>query len=92
LISGYEHYQAHIAERVIAVVLFGGLASSWIRPAWTRKAGLVAQAFALFGVLVGIFFIVIGIGQRTVPDICYHIAIVTALVWGLVIAKRASSN
>jgi predicted ferric reductase len=88
LISGYEHYRAHIAEEVIAIVLFGGLASSLIRPAWTRKAGLTAQAFALLGTLIGIFTIAIGIGPRTLPDITYHVTIVIVLVWGLVITKH----
>jgi hypothetical protein len=37
LISGYEHYRAHIAEEVIAIVLFGGLASSLIRPGLVRR-------------------------------------------------------
>ncbi len=92
LISGYEHYRARVAEGVIAIVLFGGLASSWIRPVWTRKAGLAVQAFALLGTLVGMFTIAIGIGPRTLPDVIYHVAIVIVLVWGLVIAKRAQSN
>ncbi len=89
LISGYEHHKARIAESVIAIVLFGGAAAAWIRPAMTRTAGLVAQAFALLGTLVGVFTIAVGIGPRTLPDIAYHIGIIAVLVWGLVIAKRA---
>lgn len=92
LISGYEHYQARIAERVIGSALFIGLASSWIHPVWTRAAGLVAQAFALLGTLAGVFFIAIGIGPRTLPDISYHFAIIVVLVWGLVITKRSPSD
>jgi hypothetical protein len=92
LIAGYEHHRARIAEGVIALVLLGGTATTWIRPAWMRKAGLAAQAFALLGTLVGVFTIVIGIGPRTIPDIAYHVAIVAVLVWGLVIAKRAPAD
>jgi hypothetical protein len=88
LISGYEHHRARIAEAVIGAVLSGGLASSWIRPAWTRTAGLASQAFALLGTLVGMFTIAIGIGPRTLPDITYHCAIILVLVWGLVVTKR----
>jgi hypothetical protein len=88
LIAGYEHQQARIAEGVIAIVLLVGAALTWIRPAWTRRAGLAAQGFALLGTLVGVFTIFIGVGPRTVPDIAYHLAIVVVLVWGLIIAKK----
>jgi hypothetical protein len=55
-----------------------------------RMAALIAQAFALFWTLVGVFVIIIGIGPRTVPDVVYHIAIVAVLIYGLVVASRAS--
>lgn len=92
LVEGYEHQQAGIAESVIALVLLIGLMLSWIRPAWTRAAGMAAQGFALLGTLVGVFTILIGVGPRTAPDIIYHIAIVAVLVWGLVLAARASAT
>lgn len=88
MIAGYEHPQARIAEGVIAIVLLVGAALTWIRPAWTRQAGLAAQAFALLGTMVGIFTIIVGVGPRTVPDIAYHFAIVVVLLWGLIFAKR----
>ena len=56
---------------------------------WTRATALLAQGFALFGTLVGLFTIAIGIGPRTAPDILYHIAIVAVLVWGLAVARQA---
>jgi hypothetical protein len=40
LIDGYQHHKAGTAESVIALVLFVGLALSWIRPASTRTFGL----------------------------------------------------
>lgn len=89
LMHGGEHRRAAIAESVIAAVLFIALAFSAIRPASTRGLSLAAQAFALLGTLVGIFTILIGIGPRTVPDVVYHLAIVTVLVAGLVVAARA---
>jgi hypothetical protein len=87
MVAGYEHQQARIAEGVIAIVLLVGGALTWIRPAWTRQAGLAAQGFALLGTLVGIFTIIVGVGPRTVPDIAYHLAIVVVLIWGLYQAR-----
>jgi predicted small integral membrane protein len=87
---GYEHQKAGIAESVIAAVLLVGLVWSRIRPASTRRVGVAAQAFALFGTLVGLVTIAIGVGPRTIPDIAYHFVIVAVLAWGLVVARRAS--
>src|SRR5689334_10554411 len=78
-ITGYAHQQASIAETVIAVVLLVGLGLTWIWPAQTRLIGLLAQAFALFGTLIGVFTIAIGVGPRTAPDIVYHGAILAVL-------------
>ena len=88
LIAGYEHREARIAESVIALVLLAGAALAWIRPQSVRVAGIAAQGFALFGTLVGIFTIAIGIGPRSALDIVYHVAIVSVLAWGLVLARR----
>lgn len=85
LVTGYQHREARIAEGGIGMVLLAGAALIWLRPEWTRRAGLMTQGFALLGTLVGIFTIVVGVGPRTVPDIIYHIAIVLVLVWGLVV-------
>jgi hypothetical protein len=51
---------------------------------WSQLVSL-----ALFGTLVGIFTIAIGIGPRSLLDIGYHIAIVAVLAWGLLVAWRA---
>lgn len=88
LAGGYEHREARIAESVIALALLAGLAVTWIRPGWTRAAGLAAQGFALFWTLVGIVTIAIGIGPRTWPDVAYHTGIVVVLAWGLFVARR----
>jgi hypothetical protein len=91
-ITGYAHQQASIAETSIAVILLIGLGLTWIWPGQTRLIGLVAQAFALLGTLVGVFTIAIGVGPRTAPDIMYHVAILAVLTWGLVVAARAPAE
>ena len=88
LIIGYAHDKARIAESVIAIVLLGSVVSTWIWPAWGRRAAMAGQGFALLLTLIGVFTIIVGVGPRTVPDIVYHVAIVAVLVWGLIIAKR----
>jgi hypothetical protein len=92
LVDGYEHREAAIAESIIAVVLLVGFGLTWVWPSRTRLIGIVAQAFALLGTSVGVFVIAIGVGPRTVPDIVYHVAIVVALIWGLVVAARAPAD
>ena len=87
--DGYEHFEAHVAETVIAIVLGIALLVSWLKPTRTRAAGLLGQGFALLGTLVGLFTIGVGVGPRTVPDVVYHVAIVLILVWGLLVARRA---
>jgi hypothetical protein len=92
LIQGYEHQEARTAEGVIAIVLLVGAALTWVRPSWIRHVGLAAQGFALFGTLVGVFTIAIGVGPRTVPDVAYHIGIAVVLAWGLIVVARARSD
>jgi FtsH-binding integral membrane protein len=92
LVSGYAHQQASIAESSIAVVLLLGFVLTWVLPAWTRTIGFIAQGLALLGTLIGAFAIIVGFGPRTVPDIVFHAAILTALVWGLVVAARAPAD
>lgn len=89
LVEGYEHAEAHVAESIIAAVLFGGLLLTLFLRPWTRNVALAVQGFALLGTLVGIFTIIVGVGPRTVPDIVYHVAIVAVLIWGLTVARRA---
>jgi hypothetical protein len=91
-ITGYAHQQASIAETTIAIVLLIGLGLTWIWPGQTRLIGLVAQAFALLGTLIGVFTIAIGVGPRTAPDIVYHIAILAVLTWGLIVAARTPAD
>lgn len=89
LAHGYRHRQAANAESVIGIVLFAGWVLTLIRPAWTIPIGVAVQAFALFGTLVGIFTIAVGVGPRTIPDLVYHASIVVVLLSGLIVATRA---
>jgi hypothetical protein len=91
-ITGYEHPAARIAEGVIAIVLFVGLALTFVRRTWTRWVGLVAQGFALLGTMVGLVTIAVGVGPRTVPDLVFHGGIVVVLAWGLYVAARTRSH
>lgn len=88
-LEGYAHHRAAIAETVIAAALLTGAAlTSGTSPTTTRRAFAGAQAFAALGVCVGLFTIAIGVGPRTAPDVAYHLAILTALIAGLVYARR----
>jgi hypothetical protein len=89
LIEGYGHQRAHIAESIIAAVLFGGLLLSLFLPAWTRQIGIVVQGFAIVATLLGVITIIIGIGPRTLPDVVYHIAIIGVLAVGFAMARGA---
>jgi peptidoglycan/LPS O-acetylase OafA/YrhL len=86
LAEGYGHRRAGTAETVIAVVLLAGLACTWGKPPWPRNAAVAVQAFALLGVLVGLFTIAVGVGPRTVPDVAYHLVVLGVLVVGLAAA------
>ena len=61
---------------------------TWIWHRRTRVIGMAAQAFALFGTLVGVATIIGGIGPRSIPDIGFHLAILLVLGWGLVVTAR----
>jgi hypothetical protein len=91
LAGGYEHRKAGVAESVIGGALLAGFALTWILPESARRVSLAVQAFALFGTLVGLFTIAIGVGPRTAPDLVYHAVIVAALVWGLIVTFRATA-
>jgi ABC-type multidrug transport system permease subunit len=91
-VGGYEHFQAMTAEAVIAVVLGLGLAVAVTAPAAARAAALATQGFALFGTLVGVVMIAIGVGPHSWLDIGIHAFFVALLVTGLVVAARADTR
>lgn len=88
LATGYEHREAMIAETVIGTVLLAGLLATLAAPSFTRRAGLLTQAFALLGTLVGLFTIVIGVGPRTALDIAIHGTMLALLAAGLATVRR----
>lgn len=83
LIDGYRHRQAANAESVIGCVLLIGWIITLVRPSLATRSAVGAQSFAVFGTLVGVFTIVVGVGPRTMPDIIYHACILTLLLSGL---------
>jgi hypothetical protein len=83
------HYQAAIAESIIGVVLLIGLGLLWVWPTQARLIGLLAQAFAALGTMVGLFTIAVGVGPRSVGDIAFHLAILAVLGWGIVVTARS---
>ncbi|HEX2030486.1 MAG TPA: hypothetical protein VHL78_03675 [Actinomycetota bacterium] len=87
LIDGYVHRRAGTAEAVVAVVLAAGLIVTW-SPSWAHRGSMVAQAFAILGVSVGLFTIAVGVGPQTALDIAYHVAILAVLILGLAISAR----
>jgi heme A synthase len=87
-LEGYSHRKAGIAETAIAVVLSAGLILTWAEPTRAREASVAAQAFAVFGVVVGLFTIAVGVGPRTVADVAYHAGILIVLLVGLAISLR----
>lgn len=92
LIDGYQHREAGTAENVMAGVLSMGFILSWVRPLWTKIAGIVAQGFALIGTLIGMLTIIVGIGPRTTLDILYHLGMVGLLSWGLIYIIRTPTD
>jgi hypothetical protein len=88
VLDGYYDQGAGTAESIIAVVLLAGLLTSFLRPAVTRRAGIVAQGFALVGTIVGVTLL-LTVGPRTTLDIVIHLVMVVVLVIGLVATLRA---
>ncbi len=87
-IQGYEHPKARIPEGIIGIVLLIGLVFTMIYPAKTNTISFVVQGFALFGTLIGVFTIIVGVGPSTLPDVIFHVFIICLLVFGLVITKQ----
>jgi len=83
LTNGYRHRQAANAESVIGCVLLIGWIFTLVRPSLATRSAVGAQSFAVFGTLVGVFTIVVGVGPRTTPDIVYHACILIVLLCGL---------
>ena len=94
LVDGHTHHDAAIAETVIASVLIAALALQWTPQPWPLRFAVIAQGFAVAGVLVGLFTIAIGVGPQTVADVAYHVAILGVLAAGLGLCRppRARSH
>ena len=88
VIPGYAHRNAHIAETVLAIVLFTGLATTVVAPEQARRSALVTQGIALLGTCIGVFVSAIGVGPRTIPDFLYHGIMIVLLLSGVLYARR----
>ena len=87
ILDGYLDREAGTAEGIIAVVLLGGLAASLLRPAVTRRAGIIAEGFALAGTFVGVTLL-FTVGPRTTVDVVIHLLMVVVLLVGLIVTVR----
>jgi hypothetical protein len=87
----HHHDAAAIAESVIALALFAGVAVAFVSPRRSRAAGLAAQGFALLGTLVGIFTFAVGVGPRSTLDYVLHVGFVAALATGLAVVARGGA-
>ena len=83
------HYQAATAESIIGVALLVSFGLTWVWSAQARLIGLLAQAFAAIGTMVGLFTIAVGVGPRSVGDIAFHLAVLAVLGWGIVVTARS---
>ena len=92
LIGGYGHPAAGPTESVIAVVLVVGLLLTGTPPPWSQRAATAAQSFGILGVLVGLFTIALGIGPRTILDLCLNTVLLLTLIAGLAITKRGAGH
>ena len=89
LVRGFAHFQAGLAEAVIASVLATALVVAVALPRWRRAASVLAQSFALIGTSIGILTIAIGVGPQTVPDVVFHVAAESGLLVGIAYAARS---
>jgi peptidoglycan/LPS O-acetylase OafA/YrhL len=87
--TSFDPDAAGIAEAAIGVVLLVGAVVMLRDPRRARTAGIVANAFALAGFLIGISETAQG-GHA--PDIAYHATVIPLLVISLVVLLRHRST
>jgi hypothetical protein len=78
-------------ETGVAVILLVGLGITFIGGTAARWGALAALVLALGGASIGLFLALRGLAPNTVPDIVYHVALVAALLVGIVLAWRLDS-
>jgi hypothetical protein len=88
LIGGYRHTSAGTAELVIEAVLVAGLLLTWTPRPWSRRSATAVQTFGIFGVLLGLSTIALGIGPQTTLDLTLNAALLLSLSAGLAITLR----
>jgi peptidoglycan/LPS O-acetylase OafA/YrhL len=87
---GEPQSKAAVPELIIAAVLLLGAVVVLLRPDEARQVASIATGFAIFGVLVGLVTIAIGVGPRTVPDLIYHVGVMVVLLisFGVLMNRR----
>ena len=90
-VNGYEHEKARIAESVIAIILLIGLIIILLNPERLKTTSYIVQGFALFGTLIGVFTIIVGVGPQSFPDKIYHVCISTILITGLILTAKLNT-
>jgi hypothetical protein len=88
--SGESAATAAVPELIVALVLLLGAGVVLLRPDEARQVASVATGFAIFGVLVGLVTIALGVGPRTVPDLLYYVGMMIVLLisFGVLMNRR----
>jgi len=82
------HFQARIAESVIAVLLTIGLAATFTKKLWKYKLTTATQVLSLLGTLVGVVMISIGVGPRSNFDYGLHTVMIILFLVALKMLVR----
>jgi hypothetical protein len=85
VVRGEQFTRASVPEAVIGAVLAAAAAIAATAPARARRAALFATAFAVFGVLVGVAFVVTSGRPSIAIDLAYHAILLAALTTTLVL-------
>lgn len=78
-----EQPLAATAEGLIAALLILAVVASVLRLWRPRSVALTAQGLALFGTLLGVLTIAMGVRQQTPPDRLFHATLLVILALGL---------
>jgi hypothetical protein len=83
---------AAIVEGLAALVFAVGAYAVFTRTAWAWPAAIVAHAFALAGVLLGMWAIAAGFGPHSVLNDTYHRVMLVVLLAGLALLSTPSAK
>jgi hypothetical protein len=84
----HPHLQARTAESIIAILLAIGLVATFVRESWGRRVTLAMEVLSLFGTLIGLTMILIGVGPRSGFDYALHTAMIISFIVALRVLLR----